>query len=287
LDATGLMFYNARYYDSTLGRFISPDMIVPGAGSPQTLNRFSYALNNPLKYIDPNGHDSQPPGYACGLGIKISGCEDNVSSPTPTPTPAPTTQSITTQPLSTSTPTCPCWESNDLIYSGPIHFSTYVGSNTQIPGQPDYYSDYMFDPQLVGVGPAAIPVAIDLLLRTANAWAPEAQANNQHNLFVNFGVDYYESGVNISQINIANASEHGLGVLGIQIGNSTQPFLRQSVSIQELVPPGQMLSVSMDSSVYYSNYDTVRVNINMRSWTHSIAPFSFNVKMNIPGIYVK
>jgi RHS repeat-associated protein len=33
LDATGLLYYHARYYDPTLGRFISPDSIVPGAGA--------------------------------------------------------------------------------------------------------------------------------------------------------------------------------------------------------------------------------------------------------------
>jgi RHS repeat-associated protein len=32
-DDTGLLFYNARYYDPGLGRFISADSIVPGAGS--------------------------------------------------------------------------------------------------------------------------------------------------------------------------------------------------------------------------------------------------------------
>jgi hypothetical protein len=39
-----------------LGRFISADSIVPGAGNPQAFNRYSYALSNPLKYIDPSGH---------------------------------------------------------------------------------------------------------------------------------------------------------------------------------------------------------------------------------------
>jgi RHS repeat-associated protein len=34
LDATGLMFYNARYYSTAVGRFISADTIVPGAGNP-------------------------------------------------------------------------------------------------------------------------------------------------------------------------------------------------------------------------------------------------------------
>jgi len=33
---------------------------VPGAGNPQVFNRYSYALSNPLKYIDPSGHASTP-----------------------------------------------------------------------------------------------------------------------------------------------------------------------------------------------------------------------------------
>ncbi len=119
-DATiGLYFYNARYYDGALGRFIQADSIIPGAASgsgggaatlgydsntrltpltvnlgefaaqvnaenrevlqfgaffqwsskmrqehnvplgpanPQALNRYSYGLNNPLRYVDPTGH---------------------------------------------------------------------------------------------------------------------------------------------------------------------------------------------------------------------------------------
>jgi len=55
-DSTGLYFYNARYYDVTIGRFISVDTIVPEAGNPQALNRYSFVANNPLKYIDPSGH---------------------------------------------------------------------------------------------------------------------------------------------------------------------------------------------------------------------------------------
>jgi hypothetical protein len=39
-----------------LGRFIQPDTIVPEPGNPQALNRYSYGLNNPVKYADPTGH---------------------------------------------------------------------------------------------------------------------------------------------------------------------------------------------------------------------------------------
>jgi len=56
---TGLYYYQSRYYDPELGRFIQPDSIVPNPNSSQSLNRYSYVLNNPLKYIDPTGHAEQ------------------------------------------------------------------------------------------------------------------------------------------------------------------------------------------------------------------------------------
>ena len=54
--AIGLYFYNARYYDPAIGRFIQPDTIVPNPGDPQSLNRYSYVGNNPVRYTDPSGH---------------------------------------------------------------------------------------------------------------------------------------------------------------------------------------------------------------------------------------
>jgi RHS repeat-associated protein len=55
-DATGLMFYNARYYSASLGRYISSDTIIPNPANPQLFNRYSYAGNNPVLYNDPDGH---------------------------------------------------------------------------------------------------------------------------------------------------------------------------------------------------------------------------------------
>jgi len=55
-DATGWLEYHARYDVPTLGRFISPERIVPEPGNPQSLNRYAYVYNNPLKYVDPDGH---------------------------------------------------------------------------------------------------------------------------------------------------------------------------------------------------------------------------------------
>ncbi|MDL1898458.1 RHS repeat-associated core domain-containing protein [Anaerolineae bacterium CFX7] len=55
--SAGLMYYGARYYDATLGRFVSADTVVPSANNPQSLNRYSYVRNNPVNRIDPTGHE--------------------------------------------------------------------------------------------------------------------------------------------------------------------------------------------------------------------------------------
>jgi len=51
-----LMDYVARSYSPALGRFVSADTIVPGAGNSGALNRYMYVLGNPLKLVDPDGH---------------------------------------------------------------------------------------------------------------------------------------------------------------------------------------------------------------------------------------
>lgn len=55
---TDLYYYNARYYDPTLGRFLQADSVIPSVFQPQTINPYSYVINNPLKYIDPSGHET-------------------------------------------------------------------------------------------------------------------------------------------------------------------------------------------------------------------------------------
>lgn len=49
----------AREYDPSLGRWLSADSIVPDPANPQSLNRYSYVSNNPLRYVDPSGHTKE------------------------------------------------------------------------------------------------------------------------------------------------------------------------------------------------------------------------------------
>jgi len=46
----------ARWYDPALGRWLSADTIIPDFTNPQSLNRYTYCLGNPLGYVDPSGH---------------------------------------------------------------------------------------------------------------------------------------------------------------------------------------------------------------------------------------
>ena len=54
---SGLDYFGARYLSSSMGRFTSPDPFLNSGhpDDPQTWNRYSYALNNPLKIVDPTG----------------------------------------------------------------------------------------------------------------------------------------------------------------------------------------------------------------------------------------
>lgn len=59
-DAATLDYMHARYYATTWGRFLSTDPVMNirrASKSPQQWNRYSYAANNPLKYIDPDGRE--------------------------------------------------------------------------------------------------------------------------------------------------------------------------------------------------------------------------------------
>jgi hypothetical protein len=67
-----------------INHFIQPDTIIPNPADPQSWNRYSYGLNNPVRYTDPSGHSpiDGPCGYQgqdCGSPIPTS------RSPLPTP----------------------------------------------------------------------------------------------------------------------------------------------------------------------------------------------------------
>jgi RHS repeat-associated protein len=57
---TGLDYFGARYYRADLGRFTTIDPVTTieeNLADPQRWNRYAYARNNPLKYVDPDGRE--------------------------------------------------------------------------------------------------------------------------------------------------------------------------------------------------------------------------------------
>ncbi len=64
------MDYRARFYSSSLGRFIQPDTITPDM--TQGLNRYSYVNNNPINFNDPSGHARCDEDGNCMEGNRIT-----------------------------------------------------------------------------------------------------------------------------------------------------------------------------------------------------------------------
>lgn len=53
---TGLYYLRARYYDPYIGRFLSEDSYWGEDSNPLSLNRYTYAHNDPIQYLDPTGY---------------------------------------------------------------------------------------------------------------------------------------------------------------------------------------------------------------------------------------
>jgi RHS repeat-associated protein len=68
---TGLYFLRARYYDPSAGRFLTMDTRAGAPDQPATRHRYIYALNDPIKHIDPCGREAQP--IQCQIGNIIDG----------------------------------------------------------------------------------------------------------------------------------------------------------------------------------------------------------------------
>ncbi|WP_424141323.1 RHS repeat-associated core domain-containing protein [Sporosalibacterium faouarense] len=53
---TGTYYLRARYYDPSIGRFISEDSYTGKLTDPLSLNLYTYCWNNPIRYVDPSGN---------------------------------------------------------------------------------------------------------------------------------------------------------------------------------------------------------------------------------------
>jgi len=76
--ATGLTYMQQRYYDPTIGRFLSVDPVTANNGTGANFNRYWYANNNPYKLTDPDGRAPCIMGRSTG-----GGCNNNPAGPRP------------------------------------------------------------------------------------------------------------------------------------------------------------------------------------------------------------
>ena len=69
----GLYFFNARWYDSALGRFIQADTIIPQNQGVQAWDRYAFVNNNPVRYNNSSGHSIPPwPPLLSNINIPVS-----------------------------------------------------------------------------------------------------------------------------------------------------------------------------------------------------------------------
>ena len=73
-----LLYYGARYYDPELARFLQADSIKPDIYNPQSLNGYSYTLNNPYTYTDPDGK-SPHLAVAVGAGLIVGAIQGGIT----------------------------------------------------------------------------------------------------------------------------------------------------------------------------------------------------------------
>jgi RHS repeat-associated protein len=78
---TGLSYYGARWYDANLGRFISPDPAGFVETNPVSFNRYAYANNNPVRYVDPDGRWAEDAVLGVpSLALGINSFVDNIKA---------------------------------------------------------------------------------------------------------------------------------------------------------------------------------------------------------------
>ncbi len=68
-------YFGARHYSISAGRFLQPDPLMASAriSNPQTWNRYSYVLNNPLRWIDPDGMKEEDcKVQPCTVTVKVN-----------------------------------------------------------------------------------------------------------------------------------------------------------------------------------------------------------------------
>jgi RHS repeat-associated protein len=84
-DYINLVYMNSRWYAPEIGRFLSADPIIPDPTNPQSYNRYTYVYNNPLGYVDEDGHVPIVPVLLVGAFALWASTASTPIAPPPAP----------------------------------------------------------------------------------------------------------------------------------------------------------------------------------------------------------
>ncbi len=77
---SGLLFYQSRWYDPSIMRWLQPDTVIPDIYNPLDWDRFAYVRNNPVNFNDPSGHIAcEDSFYGCGTTTNASNINGSVT----------------------------------------------------------------------------------------------------------------------------------------------------------------------------------------------------------------
>jgi len=82
---TGFVYMQQRYYDPGVGRFLSIDPVVPKSGNLFNFNRYDYANDNPVRFVDPDGRSCTTVDKKVTCTVTINGSKKPVSFSFPAP----------------------------------------------------------------------------------------------------------------------------------------------------------------------------------------------------------
>ena len=74
-----LVYMQQRYYDPSIGRFLSIDPVAINPEEPTTYNRYAYANNNPHKYVDPDGRFAETAWDVFNVALGAASFLSNIS----------------------------------------------------------------------------------------------------------------------------------------------------------------------------------------------------------------
>ncbi|MDQ3523545.1 MAG: RHS repeat-associated core domain-containing protein, partial [Chloroflexota bacterium] len=77
--ATGLTYMQQRYYDPSIGRFLSVDAVTADGNTGSNFNRYWYANNNPYKFTDPDGRIAETPWDAFNVALDVVSLGKNLA----------------------------------------------------------------------------------------------------------------------------------------------------------------------------------------------------------------